>query len=315
MPMKAEDLIAPMFVQNNILERIARLERQMAGTQRAPVVIRSLGNLTDNFSVAQSGSIEIPNVNYISENGHIASIKNPGIALANRLMLPATVGVWPMSIYNPSFQAYEIAQNRYMTAQGTPFVDGFGGFYLLPYARMTTGSDGFYRADETALSITGPLSFIAWVRFGGTASAIEIICNKGLNATQYSFRLLRQADGTLLGRISNNGTTWIDATGPVLDGLTWYHIAFTYFPSSYIRVFVDSVKYENTTSIPAAIYDGTAAFTLCMRETTAGSYTGYMENGGMISLISLHATAHAPMVIADDYEIGRLAYKGYDLGL
>lgn len=128
-----------------------------------------------------------------------------------------------------------------------------------------TGTESYIASGRRGLTVGGWFKHVN----APTASQEIMFSNRG-SASVHSFSLHRAATtGLATFYVSGNGATLASVTGQSLDEDEWYFVVGTYKPSTYIRLYVNGVMTENTTSIPASLYVGTGYFTLGAFSTSA----------------------------------------------
>lgn len=131
----------------------------------------------------------------------------------------------------------------------------------------TTGGMSYYlfngttqyltRASEAGTAITGTLTFGMWMNFT-TVASVTFAGRYGA-AANHSYAM--QTSGSAFqGVISNTGTADIVInSGFIPAARQWCFVVLRFTPSTELALFVNGVKYANTTAIPASIFAGTAA--------------------------------------------------------
>ena len=212
--------------------------------------------------------------------------------VSNRLALPALRGLWNMHAgYNGSSATQEVidlsGQARHLTLVNTPTfgVQQVTGMPEVPYAAFASASSQYLkRTDEAAFGITGALTMMGWFYTDGSAN--ERLMGQWLPAGNLRAHMLSVNASPLLEFIvSSDGTATTAVTAIAPAASTWYHVVGRYTPSSELAIFVNGVKYTNTTSIPASIKDSTGDFTIGAQATPST----YLN--GRAALCSLHAAA------------------------
>lgn len=221
-----------------------------------------------------------------------------GRIIAGRLALSGLRGLWHMADtgeatvqdYAPAGRDLTIASNpTYGVYQAT-------GMPEVPYMDFDGTGDILSFIDAAWHSITGAVTLIGWYRpdDGTPASATKLGGHFNASGNQRSYILHNATDGTLQAIISSNGTATftVSSVATMADGTTWYLCALRYTPSTELAVFLQGVKAVNTTSIPAAIHDSTAPFTL------GGNGASGELISGHLALWSLHAGALTDTTLA-----------------
>lgn len=124
-------------------------------------------------------------------------------------------------------------------------------------------------ADNVPLSITGALSLSSWIN---TDDATPPTNARGIvgkfigSGNQRSYVLALTVNGAISLTVSSSGASAQNiaattANGDIANAGQWYHVAAVYVPSTSMTIYIDgAVEGSNETSIPAAIFDGTAPF-------------------------------------------------------
>jgi hypothetical protein len=191
-------------------------------------------------------------------------------AVSAGLALPGLRGLWTGASYNRvNPWVRDISGNElHLTGSGIQFhlneapCINFG----------VAGSDTLTRADELNLDIVGNegevtsamkgLTMGCWARPVTVDSTARYIMSKWGTTNQRSYYLAINSSNKIQGGISNAGVSSeadaSSANSAVED--TWQFVALDFDPSTYVRVYLNNVYAEDTTSIPATIYSGTSAF-------------------------------------------------------
>jgi hypothetical protein len=195
-----------------------------------------------------------------------------GNTLASFMALPGLVGFWPMSsVQRSTGNAYDLSgQGRTLTYNGNPAYSYYNG--LMPYIDLDGTGDFLSRADETDLDILGNESIYTTGAAGltlggwfwadtlgvGSAGLIGKYTTTG-NQRSYLLFVVSSTVGPAF-IISGDGTATDSATHPsaVATG-GWFFAVGVYIPSTSVSIFVNSTKTTNSTSIPATIFNSTAA--------------------------------------------------------
>lgn len=144
--------------------------------------------------------------------------------------------------------------------------------------------------NENSIGSVNGLTVMAWVRPTRAASATEAIFNKWLTTgNQRSWFFLRNSTKNLQFIISNDGTaTFSVSSTNTLDDDEWRFVAGRFTPSTEIKIWEGYTNGlttdENTTSIPATLFDSTGNLSVGA-SNTSGTATNFYE--GDLSLIAL----------------------------
>ena len=241
-----------------------------------------------------------------SVQDEIAAVENfllTPLTIARFLGLPGLRGFWPMSSVDNAGAVYDLSgQGRTLTNTGPAT---FGATTPgLPYGIFNGTTQYLSRADEAGLDITGALTMGGW--FYATAftpATIHIGMGKYSTAAgNFSYRLTFQtATSTTAAQISGDGTDEIAVTSSLAAVInSWHFLTLRYTPSTELAIWVNDTKTVNTTSIPAALFNGNAAFQINGR---AGGTNNLFA--GRAALGFLCAAALADAQITDLYNSTR----------
>ena len=214
--------------------------------------------------------------------------------------LPATRGFWPFTSINESASIIDMSgQGRTLTAAGAPTfgVMTNGG----AYAVFNGSTTYYYRADEAGLDITGNLTLMAWASCA--ASTEQVIASKA-NTNQISYQINTTNANYFQVIVSSNGSALTKATANMTyTAGEWYFVAGVYEASTSLKIHWGPANLSsaagglvtNTTSIPAALHNGTAQFRI-----GANQIAGYLS--GRASYVWLGSYALPDGLISDVYE-------------
>lgn len=217
-----------------------------------------------------------------------------GIPMGLYLGLPGLVGFWPMSSVQRSTGAvYDISnQSRTLTYNGNPTFNIYNN--IVPYIDLDGTGDYLSRADETDLDILGTESIYASSVRGLTVGAwvwdtaktnLARYVSKGASSN-YNHLVYLSTDNPSFS-VSNDGATLVGtiASSVAISASTWYFVTGRFTPSTETAIFVNDTKSTNTTSIPASLFNGTAAFVV------GGQSGGVNLMTGRVALVFLCANA------------------------
>lgn len=207
----------------------------------------------------------------------------PGASLVGTFQqIPALRGYWPFTSRDESGNVYDLSgQGRTLTNNSAA---AFGLEGVVSYGIGDGSADYFSRADEAGLSITGALSLVGWARSDDAPAGNETLAGKWNttgNQRSYVVRLTSTPDIRAL--VSSNGTAETSVTSTVAyAAVTHFMYALVYTPSTSLTLYVSSnglmVPTTNTTSIPASIFDSTAAFAIGANGAGTEVLDGWMSN-------------------------------------
>jgi hypothetical protein len=184
------------------------------------------------------------------------------------LSLPELRGFWPMSSVNESGNVLDLSgQARTLTNNGSAARAVYGD--LVSYFDLNGSGQYLSRADEAGLDITGAITVLGWFRMD-TASASAGLFGKWTDGTQAGYLLYYDNFfGNLRFALSSAGTggSSVSVAGPTPSVGAWYFIAGRLTPSVRYSITVNGTVYSTTTSVPASIFNNTAALEI-------GAYNG-----------------------------------------
>lgn len=217
----------------------------------------------------------------------------------------------------------ESGQGRTLTYNGTPTYNRYlisGAESHLTYVDFNGTTDYFSRADEAGLDILGTEAYIGttkglsmgvWVWFDDTGTIRNTMGKLGA-AGQRSFYIQRTAANLMAFGVSSNGTalTTINTAGTVSSG-KWYYVGASYTPSTSLNLWITDystagnplVLAQNTTAIPAAIFNSTASFTLAVIATLANYHDGRLAKA-FLAASALPASWHEALYNASRWQFG-----------
>lgn len=200
----------------------------------------------------------------------------PGRALGTYLFAPSLRGFWNMAAVDSSTNVRDMSPYGHtLTNNGATT---FGVNAINPYAIMDGTNNYLSRATEANIAITGRLTLSAWVYFDLALGTAEFVVGKKGGAGQLGYYLYRDAAGQIIAEVSSNGTAVVQAVGAVVEELTWYFLALVYNPSIELSLWINTTKTLNVTSIPAAIHNSTAPFTVGATGVPDQFLTGRVTN-------------------------------------
>lgn len=197
---------------------------------------------------------------------------DPAIAFAEAhnlyMSLPGLVGFWPGNWMGSSSSSIgemsDMGPRRLnLTRNGTPNVTA-EATSLAVWQQFNGSSDWYSHADATSFDITAGLTVMGWFRLDAAASGAKAIASKWA-ASNLTFRLIHTSGGVGRFSVSGNGTTEIYVeTANTLALEQWFFLCGRYSPSAQLKIWDGSISNlrvaENTTSIPASLFNGTALF-------------------------------------------------------
>lgn len=182
-----------------------------------------------------------------------------GDLIGSVLGFPELRAFWPMSSVNESGNVLDLSgQGRTLTnnnaAPRAVHRD------LIPYVSFNGTTQYLSRADEAGLDITGALTVVGWFYHNAVAAG-AMISKYNTTGNQRGYSLGTITGGIPQLTVSSDGTatTVVNSGTDAVAAATWYFFAGRFTPSSELALFFNREKYVNTTSIPAAIYNSSAA--------------------------------------------------------
>lgn len=208
-------------------------------------------------------------------------------AIPHYLALPRLRGFWPFSSVDENAYIYDISgQGRVMTnVNGVSMQISFG---TVPCGAFIRDSNKyFYRSDEVGLSITGTLGLATWVRFDSESTGVEtgLISKWVKEGNKRSYALIKTDADVFRFQVSDDGVNdySVDSTVTYSSG-QWYFICGLFYPSTYMKIFVNGVWVEDDVGIPAEIYDSTVPFTFGSHNE-GGFFDGLMTMNVLFALL------------------------------
>lgn len=140
---------------------------------------------------------------------------------------------------------------------------------------FTTASTRYFTLSSpgTSLRFTGAMTAMCWAKQTSNTSDNEPFSHRNATTLKWAFQFNPSGTGDLSFIVSNDHVSYPEAkaTGVVGANSNWYHICGVYRPSSFIRLYLNGVLVaENTTSIPASLFDDTTPLNI---GSVSGSYT------------------------------------------
>lgn len=224
-----------------------------------------------------------------------------GEMYTEHLALAELRAFWPFSSVNESGNVLDLSgQARTLTNNGT--TGRFVWVDLVPYASLNGTTQYFSRADEAGISITGALTLGGWFMFD-REDTNEGVFNQLGAAGNRAYGLQKLLAGNVVRMaVSGDGTALVDAETAAVSNGTWYHIVGRYTPSTEVAIFINGVKSVETVSVPAALFNSTAA----LETGRLASAAEYMD--GRCALCFLCASALADARIQRLFKLGRLFF-------
>jgi len=206
--------------------------------------------------------------------------------------LPGLVGYWPGNLKGSSSSSgSELSDDGprelHLTQNGSPVLTA-NSDKLAVWQHYDGSTDYYSHADAAAFDITGALTILAWANFDTAAASNESVASKWVSSN-LSYNLFRTSTGNGRFAISTDGTNTVTVdTLNTLDELTWYFLVGRYTSNTQLKIWDGSISNlrtaENTTSIPASIFNGTADFAIGGQSGGANLFNGGI---GPVALLNL----------------------------
>lgn len=233
-------------------------------------------------------SIQEPNLDLVNWLSAYFTRRNEpnfalGQAIGTILGMHGLVGFWPGSTTDNSGQMIDKSGNaNHLTLNGNPV---FKTDNLYSYVEYDGTGDYHSHVDAAIFRITGTETYIdsgsrgltigGWVYFTNASGTAEFISSKWGAAGQRSYRLFREAAGTISFEVSVDGTATTTVTSTDTPAqATWVFLMARFDPSTELKIWVNDNTDVNTTSIPASIFNSAASFQISGRLGTTSLLTG-----------------------------------------
>ena len=204
------------------------------------------------------------------------------------------VGYWLLDEASASSSYVDQSPNALTLSAGANLTQGTGheGGVDKCVVFADAADNYLQKTDAAALDITGALTLAGWARGDNfsTADNSPIIGKGTASAAATSYYLWVTDPGgpvfRLQGRVSSDGSTITTVTGATtsLANATWYHLVMVYVPSTSLTIYVNGVQEaQNTTSIPASLFNSASSFRLHNQEDNTNEHPGSMDEWGLWS--------------------------------
>lgn len=204
------------------------------------------------------------------------------LAIAQFLSLCGLRGMWPLSSFNDTGNAYDLSgQSRTLTYNGNPVYDYDG---QAPYIAFDGAGDYLHRADEAGLDILGNEAYVGtpgltvggWFYLGSLA-ANQTFISKYSGAVNHSWTLqYLTANSQSSFEISNTGADSfiVNSDDGSIEISKWYFNVGRFEPSTRISNYLNGIWSHNLIAIPATIRNSTANLRIGMRSDGTVPLTG-----------------------------------------
>lgn len=241
------------------------------------------------MTIAQANAELVDNL-----STYFARRNEPNVAWGNVgvfMQLPGLRGYWPMSSVDENGAVYDLSgQGRTLTNNSSAQFGVYNG--LAPYVIGDGTADYLSRADEAGLDITGALTAYAWV-WSGVGSGTRAVMGKYLGAgNQRSWLIHTESLSTVwVTSITPDGTAAAIvssfSTVPVVQA-AWTLVVLVYVPSTSLTLYVSDggrmVATTNVTSIPASLFNSTAAFTIAAQDGPGTWWPGRVAQSALCAV-------------------------------
>lgn len=232
-----------------------------------------------------------------------------GNAVGGMLWTSRVIALWPMSsLSRDALTVRDIAGQGFHLTNNNSTAFQFSG--LFPYAAFTSASSMYLsRAHSNDIALTNSF-WLSTIIYPTVAGGTQGIISKFVASTNdRAFRIVKDSSEQITFQISNAGTA-IDAgvsSGAVsLD--TPYHVFGLFLASSSLSVWVNGVRTDNTTGIPASVYNATGA-DLEIGRSNAGSYWNGRIGATMLGR-AVGTLANWDVIAKNLYQQMRAAFAG-----
>lgn len=240
--------------------------------------------------------------------------------VSSYLAIPGVRALWPMSSinYQAAGQARDVAGGLLPLASNGACTFGYTNLFpwvdfdsastqYLSYADGGAGTHFDFSGAETYVSASlRGMAMGCWVYFDAAAAADEMIMGKYGAAGQRSYRLQRDAAGTVSFTVSTDGTAVVTETSTATIGSqTWTFVAVRFDPSgagNELKVWVNEVTSTAAATI-ATLHDSTADFNIGANGTTSADYMD-----GRVSMAWTSCMLVSDSIINQLFEQARVCY-------
>jgi hypothetical protein len=168
-------------------------------------------------------------------------------------------------------------------------------------ALMFDGTDDWvWTSNDASLQITGSLSIEAWIKTS-VANGDRGIFGKMAASPNYGY-VLRLNSGVAEMGVSSTGSNFVSTLGTKrVDDGQWHYVVGVYNPSGSIDLYVDgALQISNSTSIPASIFNTTAAGAI------GSTYNGSSFFNGIIDSVRVYSRSLTATEILSNYNSSHL---------
>ncbi len=198
------------------------------------------------------------------------------------LGLPGLRGLWYPGDADDTGAVYDISgQGRKLTYNGNPFIALQNS--LVPYFAFDGTGDFLSRPDEAGLKVIGNEGYVAaalrGLTIGGwfwadSLAASPVLISKYTAAGNLRSYKLDISSSAVRMIVSGTGADAFVATTGAIAAANWYFVVGRYTPSTAVAAFVNNNQSTFTTTIPATLFNTTAAFQIAASDAGTNLLTG-----------------------------------------
>lgn len=211
-------------------------------------------------------------------------------AIAGLSLIPGLRGLWPFGVHASGGNAIDHSGlGKTLTYNGNPTY-GFAG--LISYMEFDGTGDYLSRTDEADFDIIGNESYIlaadrgltvgGWFVCDSTNAELDLIAKWDATGNQRAYLLYANINANMGFNVSTDGTNivYISSSNNTRATASWNFCAGRFTPSTEVAVFLNSLgadeltKWTNAVSVPATIFNSSAAFTIGARATPSAYHDG-----------------------------------------
>jgi len=164
-----------------------------------------------------------------------------------------------------------------------PYRFGGGTFGNASREFLLASSQDIVVADSASFP-TGAQTWCCWMKADVIGLNAYTLLGKNVDAgSQRSGRLRISGAGgrkELQAYFSDDGSSLVSVISPnnSITVNTWHHVAVTFTPSGFLKLYIDGVEDGSTTTTMTSIYDGTAPFCIGSLDNTQQYFDGHIAD-------------------------------------
>ena len=236
-------------------------------------------------------------------------------ALFDFYTLPGLRSLWLAGVTASNGGVYDLVRGgNDLVRNGNPVLQLSGGNFA--YYDLDGTGDYFAAPDAASLEVTGAeayigssvngLTLVIWARFPAAFTALDGVIGKYLiTGNQREYALYAQDTAAISFAVSTDGTAAgaVGVTSAAVVQNQWTMCWGRFDPSTEVTVGLNTTKVKKTTSVPATIFGGTAAFEIgrlnvvggepVMDWSVAALYASYLSDTVMDKLWERTRLLHA----------------------